>query len=98
MFIHNEAEQLPQGGPGIIILDVSCTVGKLVFWAGAVQTYLASTTAHTHVSAILVWKADYTATGVELSKEVIVNPRAASRCLQTHSGRSRDLVMTGRIT
>ena len=78
MFIHNEAEQLPKAGPGIIILDVSRPVGKLSFWADAVRAYLASTTAHTRVSAILVWKAGYTATGVELSKELIVNPRAAS--------------------
>jgi hypothetical protein len=78
MFIHNEAQQLPKGGPGIIILDVSRPVGKLEFWADAVRAYLASTTAHTRVSAVLVWKAGYTATGVELHKELIVNPRAAS--------------------
>jgi hypothetical protein len=78
MFIKGEAHQLPKGGPGIIILDVSRPVGKLEFWADAVRAYLASTTAHTRVSAVLVWKAGYTATGVELSKELIVNPRAAS--------------------
>lgn len=78
MFIHNEAEQLPKGGPGVIILDVSRPVGKLEFWADAVRAYLVSTTAHTRVSAVLVWKAGYTATGVELRKELIVNPRAAS--------------------
>jgi len=77
-FIHKEAEQLPKGGPGVIILDISRPVGKLEFWADAVQAYLASTTAHTRVSAVLVWKAGYTATGVELSKELIVNPRAAA--------------------
>ncbi len=77
-FIHNEAEQLPKGGPGVIILDVSSPVGKLEFWADAIRAYLAGTTAHTRVSAVLVWKAGYTATGVELSKELIVNPRAAS--------------------
>jgi len=78
MFIHNEAQQLPKGGPGIIILDVSRTVGKPASWADAVRAYLANTTAHTRVSAVLVWKAGYTATGVELRKELIVNPRAAS--------------------
>ncbi len=78
MFIHKEAEQLPKGGPGIIILDVSRPVGKLAFWADAVRAYLASTTAHKRVSAVLVWKSGYTATGVELRKEVIINPRAAS--------------------
>jgi hypothetical protein len=77
-FIHNEAEQLPKGGPGVIILDVSSPVGKLEFWADAVRAYLSGTTAHTRVSAVLVWKAGYTATGAELSKELIVNPRAAS--------------------
>lgn len=77
-FIKDEAQQLPKGGPGIIILDVSRPVGKLEFWADAIRAYLASTTAHTRVSAVLVWKAGYTANGVELSKELIVNPRAAS--------------------
>ena len=78
MFIHNEAQQLPKGGPGIIILEVSRPLGKLEFWAEAVRAYLASTTVHTRVSAVLVWKAGYTATGVELSKELIVNPRAVA--------------------
>jgi hypothetical protein len=77
-FIHNEAEQLPKGGPGVIILDVSRPVGKLEFWADAVRAYLSGTTAHTRVSAVLAWKASYTATGAELSKELIINPRAAS--------------------
>ena len=39
MFIHDEAEQLPKAGPGIIILDVSRPVGKLEFWADAVRAY-----------------------------------------------------------
>jgi len=77
-FIKGEAQQLPKGGPGIIILDVSRPVGRLEFWADAVRAYLTNTTAHTRVSAVFIWKAGYTATGVELSKELIVNPRAAS--------------------
>ncbi|TMD66883.1 MAG: hypothetical protein E6I91_08310 [Chloroflexi bacterium] len=78
MFIKGEAQQLPKGGPGVIILDVSRPVGKLEFWADAVRAYLSGTTAHTRVSAVLIWKAGYTATGVELRKELILNPRAAS--------------------
>ncbi len=77
-FIKDEAQQLPKGGPGVIILDITRPVGKLEFWADAVRAYLAGTTAHTRVSAVLVWKAGYTATGVELRKELIVNPRAVS--------------------
>jgi hypothetical protein len=77
-FIKDEAQQLPRGGPGIILLDVSRVVGRLEFWADAVRAYLTNTTAHTRVSAVLVWKASYTATGVEPRKELVVNPRAAS--------------------
>ncbi len=78
MFIHDEAEQLPKAGPGIIILDVSRPVGKLEFWTDAVRAHLASTTVHTRVSAVLVWKTGYTAAEVKLSKELIVNSRAAT--------------------
>ena len=42
------------------------------------RAHLASTTAHTRVSAVLVWKAGYTAAEVKLSKELIVNSRAAA--------------------
>ncbi len=32
-FIKDEAQQLPKGGPGVIILDITRPVGKLEFWA-----------------------------------------------------------------
>jgi hypothetical protein len=78
MFIRKEAKQLPKGGPGIIFLDVSRPIGDLEFRADAVRSYFASMRVYTRVSAVLVWKAGYTANGVALKKELGVNPQAAS--------------------